>query len=63
MPLTVSCAFEIYLSFDILLQIIFDDIKNLQEKQTTMASRSEQYKRKYLELSHRVLQVRNLLFN
>lgn len=39
------------------LQIISQDISKLQSKQTDMLAKIEQYKRKHLELSHKVLQV------
>ena len=40
-----------------MFQIITADIADLQRKHSNMMSRTEQYKRKHLELGHRVLQV------
>lgn len=40
------------------LQIISNDISELQKNQATTVAKIVQYKRKLMDLSHRVLQVR-----
>ncbi len=45
------------LTIDFNFQVISDDIKKLQQNHTDQLAKIEQYKRKFLELSHRVLQV------
>lgn len=40
------------------LQIISNDISELQKNQATAVAKIVQYKRKLMDLSHRVLQVR-----
>ncbi len=40
------------------LQVIQQDISKLQQNHTDQLAKIDQYKRKFLELSHRVLQVR-----
>ena len=52
-----SCPCVISLFF---LQIITEDIGALQKNQTSMVSKIEEYKRRHLELGHRVLQVGNM---
>lgn len=45
-------------------QIISSDISELQKNQATTVAKIAQYKRKLMDLSHRVLQVRhNLCFS
>lgn len=39
------------------LQIISNDISELQQNQATTVAKIAQYKRKLMDLSHRVLQV------
>ena len=42
--------------------MIQQDISKLQQNHTDQLAKIDQYKRKFLELSHRVLQVSILLF-
>lgn len=44
------------------LQIVSNDISELQKNQATTVAKIAQYKRKLMDLSHRVLQVTVLLF-
>lgn len=44
------------------LQIISNDISELQKNQATTVAKIAQYKRKLMDLSHRVLQVAVSLF-
>lgn len=41
----------------VILQIISNDISELQKNQATTVAKIAQYKRKLMDLSHRVLQV------
>lgn len=45
------------LSSSVDLQIISNDISELQKNQATTVAKIVQYKRKLMDLSHRVLQV------
>lgn len=40
-----------------MLQLISEDLESLQQKQVNMLAKLEEYKRKHIQLSHRLLQV------
>lgn len=52
----VYCVLHAHLA----LQIISSDISELQKNQATTVAKIAQYKRKLMDLSHRVLQVCNI---
>lgn len=41
------------------MQLISEDLESLQQKQVNMLAKLEEYKRKHIQLSHRLLQVVN----
>ena len=54
-----SADIELRLICVVYLQLVAEDLSAFQTKQSNMLAKLDEYKRKHLELSHRLLQVCN----